>query len=74
MLFVSTPLKAVVIIHRGDVLRVMYVDSLLFCSFFFIFPPKPEHSKSIADNCIPPRTKTNVLVENATTLANSWFN
>jgi len=41
---------------------------------FFIFFPKPEHSKSIVDNCIPPRTKTNVLVENATTLANSWLN
>jgi len=74
MLFVSTPLKVVVIIHRGDVLRVMYVGSFLFYFFCFIFLPKPEHSKSIVVNCIPPRTKTNVLVENATTLANSWLN
>lgn len=45
-----------------------------FTFFFSIFLPKPEHSKSIVVNCIPPRTKTNVLVENATTLANSWLN
>lgn len=74
MQFVSTPLKTEVIIHRGDVLRVMYIGSLLFIFLFPPSPPKPEHSKSIADNCNPPRTKTNVLVENATMLANSWFN
>lgn len=39
MLFVSTPLKAVVIIHRGDVLRVMYVSLALFFFYFFYFSP-----------------------------------
>jgi len=34
-LFVSTPLKTVVIIHRGDVLRVMCVSPfVLFCFVF----------------------------------------